>query len=65
MQGGVFCTLFCPSAKTTFIILFCFFLIPLYIITKAKFVYFVTVTSLPQTEMHLNNPCESAAKVTL
>lgn len=65
MQGGVFCTLFCPSAKTTFTILFCFFLIPLYIITKAKFVYFVTVTSLPQTEMHLNNPCESAAKVTL
>lgn len=65
MQGGALCALFHPSAKATFTILFCFFLFPLYIITKAKFVYFVTITSLPQTEMHLNNPCESAAKVTL
>lgn len=63
MQGGVLYALFCPSAKATFSILFCFFLFPLYIITKAKFIYFVTITSLPQTEMHLNNPCESAAKL--
>lgn len=65
IQGGTLCALFCPSAKATFTVLFCFFLFPLYIITKIKFVYFVTITSLPQTEMHLNNPCESAAKATL
>lgn len=65
MQGGALCGLFCPSAKATFTILFRFFLFPLYIITKAKFVYFVALTSLPLTEMHLNNPCEFAAKAAL
>lgn len=57
--------LFYPSAKATFTLLFCFFLFPLYIIPKENFVYFVTIASLPLTEMQLNNPWESAAKAAL